>query len=103
MVPGSLLTLGAGAIFGVGWGTAWVSVGSMLGATAAFLIARRGGRARIAQRIEAHPKFVAIDKAVAAEGWRIVFLTRLSPVFPFTLLNYAFGLTHVSLRDYVTA
>ena len=102
-IPGSVLTLGAGAVFGVVWGSVYVSLGSTLGATAAFLAGRYLARDAIARRIEGDGRFAAIDKAVANDGWKIVGLTRLSPVFPFTLLNYAFGLTRVSLRDYVLA
>lgn len=102
-VPGSLLTLGAGAIFGVVRGSIYVSLGATLGATAAFLVGRYLAREWVAQKIEGNPKFTAIDGAVAHEGWKIVALTRLSPVFPFTLLNYAFGLTRVRFRDYVLA
>ncbi len=102
-VPGSALTLGAGALFGVGWGAVYVSAGSVLGATAAFLVGRYFARDWVAKKIEGNASFAAIDRAVATEGWKIVGLTRLSPVFPFTLLNYAFGLTRVSLRDYVLA
>ncbi len=101
LVPGSVLTLGAGAIFGVVWGSVYVSLGSTLGATAAFLVGRYLARDWVAKKIEGNAKFAAIDRAVANEGWKIVGLTRLSPVFPFTLLNYAFGLTRVKLRDYV--
>lgn len=72
-----------------------------LGATCAFLIGRYFARETIARKIEGNEKFAAIDKAVADEGWKIVFLTRLSSVFPFTLLNYAFGLTRVKLGQYV--
>ncbi|MCI0539695.1 MAG: TVP38/TMEM64 family protein [Verrucomicrobiales bacterium] len=102
-VPGSALTLGAGALFGVGWGSVYVSLASTLGATAAFLVGRYLARGGVAKKIEGNPSFAAIDRAVAHEGWKIVGLTRLSPVFPFTLLNYAFGLTRVKLRDYVLA
>lgn len=102
-IPGSALTLGAGAIFGVVWGSVYVSIGSTLGATAAFLVGRYLARDSIAQKIEGSKRFAAIDKAVASEGWKIVGLTRLSPVFPFTLLNYAFGLTRVKLSHYVLA
>ena len=102
-VPGSALTLGAGALFGVGLGSALVSVGATLGATAAFLVGRYLARDWVAKKIAGHAAFAAIDRAVAAEGWKIVGLTRLSPAFPFSLLNYAFGLTRVSLRDYVLA
>src|SRR5690242_6708551 len=102
-IPGSALTLGAGALFGVVWGSVYVSIGSTLGATAAFLVGRYFARDAIARKIEGNARFAAIDKAVANEGWKIVGLTRLSPVFPFTLLNYAFGLTKVKLSHYVLA
>ncbi len=102
-IPASVLTLGAGALFGVVWGSLYVSIGSTLGATCAFLVGRYLARRAIARKIEGNERFAAIDRAVAGEGWKIVGLTRLSPVFPFTLLNYAFGLTRVSLRDYVLA
>lgn len=102
-IPGSVLTLGAGAVFGVAWGSVYVSVASTLGATGAFLVGRYLARDAIARKIAGNARFAVIDRAVANEGWKIVGLARLSPVFPFTLLNYAFGLTQVSLRDYVLA
>ena len=102
-IPGSVLTLGAGAVFGVALGSVCVSISATLGATAAFLVGRYLARDAIARKIEKNEKFAAIDRAVADEGWKIVFLTRLSPVFPFTLLNYAFGLTRVKLGHYVLA
>lgn len=102
-VPGSVLTLGAGVLFGVVKGSILVSIASTLGATAAFLAGRYLARAWVAKKIEGNSKFKAIDEAVAKEGWKIVGLTRLSPVFPFNLLNYAFGLTQVSLKHYFFA
>lgn len=102
-LPGSILTLGAGALFGVVRGTVYVSVGSVLGATAAFLIGRYLARDWVQARTRESPKFSAVSAAVAREGWKIVGLTRLSPVFPFNLLNYAFGITEVRLLDYVAA
>ncbi len=78
-------------------------ISATLGATAAFLVGRYLARDAIARKIEKHEKFATIDRAVADEGWKIVLLTRLSPVFPFTLLNYAFGLTRVKLSHYVLA
>ena len=102
-LPGSVLTLGAGAVWGVVGGVPIVSVASTLGATAAFLVGRYIAREAVARRTEGNERFKAIDEAVAREGWKIVGLTRLSPVFPFNLLNYAFGLTRVSLRDYLFA
>jgi uncharacterized membrane protein YdjX (TVP38/TMEM64 family) len=103
MLPGSVLTLGAGAVFGVVKGSAIVSVASTLGATAAFLVGRYLARDRVARMIEGNGRFRAIDEAVGREGWKIVGLTRLSPAFPFNLLNYAYGITTVSLRDYFFA
>lgn len=102
-IPGSLLTLGAGVLFGVGFGSIYVSIGSVIGATCAFLVGRYLARGWVSKQIEGHQKFKAIDEAVAQEGWKIVGLTRLSPIFPFNLLNYSFGLTNVSLQDYFFA
>jgi uncharacterized membrane protein YdjX (TVP38/TMEM64 family) len=102
-IPGSVLTLGAGAVFGVALGSVYVSIAATLGATCAFLVGRHLARDAIARRIGGNERFAAIDRAVANEGWKIVGLTRLSPVFPFTLLNYAFGLTQVKLSHYVLA
>jgi len=103
LVPGAILTLGAGAIYGVIRGSVLVSLASTAGATAAFLVGRYLARDWVARKIEANPKFSAVDEAVGQEGWKIVGLTRLSPVFPFNLLNYFYGLTRVSLRHYVLA
>jgi uncharacterized membrane protein YdjX (TVP38/TMEM64 family) len=100
-IPGSLLTLGGGALYGVVWGSVYVVIAATLGATIAFLIGRYYARGWVAKQMQGHPKFQAIDQAVAKEGVKIVLLTRLSPVFPFNLLNYAFGVTCVSLKDYV--
>jgi uncharacterized membrane protein YdjX (TVP38/TMEM64 family) len=100
-IPGSILTLGAGFVFGLGPGILYVSIGSTLGATAAFLLGRSLFREWIAAKIEGSPKFASIDRAVAQEGWKIVLLTRLSPVFPFNVLNYAYGLTDIRTAAYV--
>jgi len=98
--PGSVLTLGAGVVFGLVWGSLYVLIGATLGATTAFLVGRYLARGWIFQKIEGNHKFQAIDEAVGKEGFKIVLLTRLSPVFPFNLLNYALGVTRVSLKDY---
>ncbi len=103
LISGALLTLGAGFLFGLFKGTVLVSLASTLAATVAFLIGRYVARGWVAKQIDNQPKFKAIDRAVAKEGWKIVGLTRLSPLFPFVFLNYAFGVTQVSLRDYVLA
>ena len=102
-LPGWVLTLGAGAVFGLARGAVIVSIAATLGATAAFLVGRYLARDWVARRIAGNARFRAIDEAVARDGWKIVGLTRLSPVFPFNLLNYAFGLTRISLRDFALA
>lgn len=102
-LPGSLLTLGAGLLFGPIFGSIYVSIASTIGATCAFLVGRYLARGWVSKQIEGNENFKAIDEAVADEGWKIVGLTRLSPIFPFNLLNYAFGLTQVSLPDYFFA
>lgn len=99
-LPGSILTLGAGVVFGVVWGSLYVFIGATLGATAAFLVGRYLARGWVASKIAGNKKFAAIDNAVGKAGLKIVLLTRLSPIFPFNLLNYAFGITGVSLKDY---
>ncbi len=103
MAPASILTLGAGAVYGIVYGSILVSLASTIGATCAFLVGRYVARDWVSERLKAYPRFGAIDEAVGREGWKIVGLTRLSPLFPFNLLNYAFGLTKVRLRDYVLA
>ena len=102
-IPATILTLGAGVVFGVGLGSLYVFVGATLGAIASFLIGRYLVRDWIGKKITGNEKFVAIDQAVAHSGLKIVLLTRLSPLFPFNLLNYAFGITGVSLQDYAIA
>jgi len=100
-LPGSILTLGAGVVFGVVLGSFYVFIGATIGATAAFLVGRYLARGWVASKIEGNNKFKAIDQAVGKEGLKIVLLTRLSPIFPFNLLNYAYGVTGVSLKDYI--
>lgn len=103
MFPASLLTLGAGAVFGVVKGSLIVSAASTLGAAAAFLVGRYLARGWIEGKMAGNQRFAAVDEAVGREGFKIVFLTRLSPAFPFNILNYAYGLTAVSFRNYVLA
>jgi uncharacterized membrane protein YdjX (TVP38/TMEM64 family) len=100
ILPGSILTLGAGFLFKVVVGTITVSIGSTLGACAAFLVGRTIARKWIAAKVAKNEKFAAIDESVARQGFKIVLLTRLSPVFPFNMLNYAFGLTKISFWKY---
>ena len=103
LIPASILTLGAGALFGLWGGFLAATAGAICGATAAFLAGRYLARDWVARKIAGNPRFAAIDEAVGAQGGKIVLLTRLSPVFPFVFLNYAFGLTRVTFRQYFLA
>ena len=100
-LPAALLTLGAGVIFGVTWGSIYVFIGATLGAIAAFLGGRYLAQGWVKEKISSYKKFAIIDKAVSKEGLKIVLLVRLSPLFPFNLLNYALGITSVSFQDYL--
>lgn len=102
-VPASALTLGAGAIFGFAKGSAVVLVGATLGATASFLLARTAMRHRIEHMTSGNAKFRALDRAISRDGGKIVFLVRLAVVFPFTYINFAFGLTGIRLIPYMVA
>ena len=102
-IPGSLLTLAGGAIFGLWKGTLFVFIGASLGSIGAFLVSRYVARRAVERRIAGEPRFAAIDRAVRREGLKITFLLRLTPVVPFVLLNYALGLTRVRLVDYALA
>src|SRR5262245_2063347 len=103
LLPASVLTLGAGFAYGVGPGVLLVWLSASVGAIVAFLLGRTLLRGSIAARVARNPRFATIDRAVGAQGFRIVLLTRLSPVFPFSLLNYAFGLTRVTTGAYAVA
>jgi uncharacterized membrane protein YdjX (TVP38/TMEM64 family) len=95
------LTLAAGAIYGPLGGVAIVSPSSVTAATICFLLGRFALRKQIEAKVSKNAKFSAIEKAIGTNGFKIVTLVRLSPVFPFTLLNYGLGLTNVKVRDYV--
>ncbi|MHB8876504.1 MAG: TVP38/TMEM64 family protein [Myxococcaceae bacterium] len=101
MLPGSVFTLGAGFAYGPLAGTLLVSPVSVLASTLAFLTGRFLARDWVGRRIARFPRFAALDQAIAESGFRTVLLLRLSPLFPFNLLNYSLGLTRVRLRDYV--
>lgn len=102
-LPGLVLTVAAGFLFGLVWGTVAVSLASTLGAAAAFFIGRYLARDAVKKRVESAPRFHALYRAIEREGFRVVLLTRLVPLVPFNLLNYAYGLTDVSWRRYVLA
>ena len=101
LLPGVWASMLAGALYGPWWGSLIVFVGASLGAEAAFLLGRTWLRSWAQQRLAALPKLQAVERAVSREGLKLVLLTRLSPAFPFSLLNLAYGLSEVSLRDYV--
>ena len=103
MLPGSILTLAAGFIFGLPLGIALVSLSSDLGAVCAFLVGRYVARDWVAAKISGLPRFAALDRAAGRDGFLIVALVRLSPLFPFNLTNYGLGLTAVRFRDYLLA
>lgn len=101
MLPGSVLTLAAGYVFGLSTGFVIISISSVLGATLAFLTGRYFARDWVLSKLQGIPRFRALDAAIGQHGALVVFLTRLSPIFPFNLLNYALGLTQVRLLTYV--
>ena len=103
MMPGLIITIASGFLFDLLWGTIIVSIASTIGACAAFLVGRTFARGWIAQKVANRPKFKAIDEAVGKQGFKIVLLTRLSPIFPFNFLNYAYGLTKVKFWKYAVA
>jgi uncharacterized membrane protein YdjX (TVP38/TMEM64 family) len=103
-LPGSVLTLGAGVLFGPLWGSVLVFCSATAGAIAAFWMGRHFVRGWVEGKLVAgNANFAALDRAVAQDGFKIVLLTRLSPLFPFNALNYLYGLTGVRLRDYAIA
>ena len=101
--PGLLITMAAGLLFGPLKGTALVSLGSVTGASLAFLIGRYLARNWVSKKAKSRPRFRALDEAIGKEGAKVVFLLRLSPVFPYNFLNYALGLTRVKFGSYLLA
>lgn len=100
LLPGVWASMLAGALYGTWWGSLVVFVGACLGAEAAFLLGRGWLRQWARRQLQRAPKLQAIERGVSREGLKLVLLTRLSPAFPFSLLNLAYGLSDVSLRDY---
>jgi len=100
LLPGVWASMLAGALYGPWWGSLVVFVGACLGAEMAFLLGRHWLRDWARRRLAAVPKLQSLEQAVSKEGLKLVLLTRLSPAFPFSLLNFAYGLSEVSLRDY---
>ena len=103
LVPGSALSLAAGALFGLWLGTAVVWIGANIAIVLSFLIARYVARGKVEAMASTRPRFAAVDHAVGDQGWKIVALMRLSPVFPFGLQNYLFGVTAIRFLPCVFA
>lgn len=103
MVPGTILTVAAGFVFGVVAGTVLVSISSITGATAAFVVGRWLGRDWVRRKVGSDARLAAVDRAAEDRGFIIVMLLRLSPIFPFNALNYFLSLTGVELRHYFFA
>ena len=99
-VPALPLTILAGLVFGPAWGTVYVAIAATAGACLSFLIARYAARAAVARWMAGHPALERMDRAVARHGFRIVMITRLVPIFPFNLQNYAYGLTSIGFGSY---
>jgi pyruvate/2-oxoglutarate dehydrogenase complex dihydrolipoamide dehydrogenase (E3) component/uncharacterized membrane protein YdjX (TVP38/TMEM64 family) len=102
-VPGSAITIGSGTLFGLSTGFIVVVVGANLGALTSFLLARSFLREKVTSWAAGNAKFRSLDQAIGEQGFKMVLLTRLSPVFPFVLLNYLLGLTAVRTPSYVLA
>ncbi len=100
MIPGALITMLAGVVYGPWLGTAVVSPASVLGASCAFLLGRFAFRPAVERKMAGSRRFEALQTAMRREGFKILVLVRLSPVFPYSLVNYAFGITPLSLRAY---
>jgi uncharacterized membrane protein YdjX (TVP38/TMEM64 family) len=98
LLPGGVLAIGSGLFFGLWWGWTLNVLGSTLGAAAAVLIARRFGRRWVSARLAQSGKWMALDAAVARDGWKIIFLSQVHPLFPTSLLNYLYGITRVPVR-----
>lgn len=102
-LPGWILTVGAGVAFGLLWGTVAALCGATIGATLAFLIARYAARSAVSKRFARNKKFTALDQAIGDQGWKMIGLLRLSPLIPFNLSNYLYGLTAIRLLPYIVA
>jgi uncharacterized membrane protein YdjX (TVP38/TMEM64 family) len=101
LLPGLPISIVGGLVFGALWGSVWTTVGANLGAAAAFLIARYAARDMVVDWVERHAVLKRIDDGVRSQGWRMLVITRLVPIFPFNLQNFAYGLTDIRLSTFV--
>jgi uncharacterized membrane protein YdjX (TVP38/TMEM64 family) len=95
LLPGGVLAMGAGLFFGLWWGFFLVLTGNLLGAAAAYFISRKIGRRWVEQKVFHHTKWGVLDEAIKREGWKIIFLSQVHPLFPTSLLNYLYGVTRI--------
>jgi uncharacterized membrane protein YdjX (TVP38/TMEM64 family) len=98
LLPGGVLAIGSGLFFGLWWGTALNIAGTVLGAAASFFISRKLGRGWLERHLLRHEKWNALDRAIAREGWKIIFPSQIHPLFPTSLLNYLYGVTRIRFR-----
>ncbi|NOZ93511.1 MAG: TVP38/TMEM64 family protein [Acidobacteria bacterium] len=101
LLPGLPIAIVGGLIFGAVWGTVWSTVGANLGAALAFLVGRYAARDMVEGWVQKNPTLRKIDEGVRKQGWRMLMITRLVPIFPFNIQNYVYGLTNISFRTYV--
>jgi uncharacterized membrane protein YdjX (TVP38/TMEM64 family) len=101
LLPGLPISLVGGLVFGAVWGSVWTTVGANLGAASAFLIGRYAARGMVEGWIENNKALKKIDEGVKQQGWRMLMITRLVPLFPFNVQNYVYGLTNIPFRTYV--
>ncbi len=98
LLPGGLLSVGGGFFFGLWWGFFIVLVGNVTGAAVAFFLSRHIGRRWFRRKLLHHPTLGALEPAIEREGWKIILLSQLHPLFPTSLLNYLYGLTTIRFR-----
>lgn len=95
LLPGGVLAVGSGLFFGLWWGFFLILLGNVGGAAVAFWISRKLGREWVSQRIFRHRKWMALDEAISREGWKIIFLSQVHPLFPTSFINYLYGITNI--------
>jgi uncharacterized membrane protein YdjX (TVP38/TMEM64 family) len=98
LLPGGVLAIGSGLFFGLWWGFFLNLIGNVSGAAISFLISRKLGRAWVQKKFFRHRKWSALDEAIGADGWKIIFLSQVHPLFPTSLLNYLYGVTRIRFR-----
>lgn len=98
LLPGGVLAVGSGLFFGLWWGFFLNLVGNTVGAALSFFLSRKLGRGWVAQKFMRQRKWAALDEAIARDGWKIIFLSQVHPLFPTSLLNYLYGVTRIRFR-----